>query len=140
MAGEEAIVSKEILKTPCSSCPYRRDVPSGVWDASEYAKLPQYDASTGEQPFELFMCHTSPEAVCNGWAVCHSNRGRDKELLALRLCGAEDVPEARVPLFASGEDAARHGMTTLRKPGPQAAAVIERLQARKERSVQSGER
>lgn len=23
----------------CESCPYRRDVPSGIWDRSEYAKL-----------------------------------------------------------------------------------------------------
>lgn len=26
-------------KTPCASCPYRKDVPSGVWEASEYEKL-----------------------------------------------------------------------------------------------------
>jgi hypothetical protein len=26
-------------KTPCASCPYRRDCPSGVWSEDEYAKL-----------------------------------------------------------------------------------------------------
>lgn len=24
---------------PCETCPYRRDVPSGVWSADEYRKL-----------------------------------------------------------------------------------------------------
>jgi hypothetical protein len=28
---------------PCESCPYRKDVPSGVWSEGEYRKLPQYD-------------------------------------------------------------------------------------------------
>nr|WP_280343300.1 DUF6283 family protein [Nocardia neocaledoniensis] len=27
---------------PCVSCPYRRDVPSGVWDFGEYEKLRGY--------------------------------------------------------------------------------------------------
>ncbi|WP_336794377.1 DUF6283 family protein [Gordonia malaquae] len=42
---------------PCESCPYRRDVPSGVWAESEYEKLRAYDAPTGEQPVRLFLCH-----------------------------------------------------------------------------------
>lgn len=25
---------------PCDTCPYRQDAPSGLWSASEYAKLP----------------------------------------------------------------------------------------------------
>lgn len=42
---------------PCASCPYRRDVPSGIWAAEEYAKLPAYDADTPFQPPHLFLCH-----------------------------------------------------------------------------------
>lgn len=34
---------------PCASCPYRRDVPEGVWHPEEYSKLRAYDGSTGEQ-------------------------------------------------------------------------------------------
>lgn len=64
------------------ACPYRKDVPSGVWDASEYDKLPAYDAPTAEQPFAPFACHATPEKLCHGWAVCHSNRGSAFELIA----------------------------------------------------------
>ena len=42
---------------PCDSCPYRQDVPSGIWAASEYAKLPAYDAPTCAQSARLFLCH-----------------------------------------------------------------------------------
>lgn len=35
---------------PCHSCPYRRDVPSGVWATEEYDKLLPYDADTASQP------------------------------------------------------------------------------------------
>ncbi|MEV6909068.1 DUF6283 family protein [Amycolatopsis sp. NPDC051071] len=44
-------------EAPCRSCPYRRDVPSGVWDISEYEKLARYDRDTGEQPTGLFQYH-----------------------------------------------------------------------------------
>jgi hypothetical protein len=33
-------------KTPCSTCPYRRDAPSGLWAASEYDLLPGLDGTT----------------------------------------------------------------------------------------------
>lgn len=42
---------------PCDSDPYRKDVPSGIWDASEYAKLARYDGPTANQPAGLFLCH-----------------------------------------------------------------------------------
>ena len=40
-------------KNPCGSCPYRKDVPSGVWAVSEYLKLVEYDRPTGEQPVHV---------------------------------------------------------------------------------------
>lgn len=43
--------------SPCSSCPYRRDVPSGLWGANEYAKLRDYDNPTWAQPPGIFQCH-----------------------------------------------------------------------------------
>ena len=30
---------QEVRSQPCSSCPYRKDVPSGVWAHHEYEKL-----------------------------------------------------------------------------------------------------
>ena len=34
---------------PCPTCPYRRNCPSGLWDASEYARLIDYDGEIGDQ-------------------------------------------------------------------------------------------
>mgnify|MGYP000989402522 CR=1 FL=1 len=72
-------------RQPCGSCPYRRDVASGIWAASEYAKLTAYDADTPFQPPNLFLCHqTAAEdhraRLCAGWVGCHG-----PDLLALRL-------------------------------------------------------
>ena len=46
-----------VAKVPCGSCPYRRDVPSGIWEQHEYDKLPEYDGQTWEQNPALFLCH-----------------------------------------------------------------------------------
>lgn len=123
-----------ILPNPCPACPYRKDVASGVWAPEEYDKLPPYDAPTGEQPFEPFACHASPDYFCHGWAVCHSNRGGDKELIALRLAGVgiTEIPPPGVPLFASGQEASDHGRRDI-YPGEKAAATISKLLSRHER-------
>jgi hypothetical protein len=56
---------------PCGSCPYRRDVPSGVWDAAEYEKLPRYDGPMADQPARLFLCHQHMYSSLRGVAhVC----------------------------------------------------------------------
>jgi hypothetical protein len=34
---------------PCASCPYRKDVPSGIWAAHEYTKLLAYDGDILDQ-------------------------------------------------------------------------------------------
>ena len=70
---------------PCVTCPYRCDVPSGVWAAEEYAKLPEYDAPTWQQPPALFMCHSHPDGLCTGWLQSHANREHAFDLLALRF-------------------------------------------------------
>lgn len=119
---------------PCRSCPYRRDVPAGVWAATEYAKLPPYDLPTGEQPPSLFMCHQQDGSLCAGWVGCHDM----DESLALRLACAsgriegDDLDavldyESPVPLFASGAEAATHGLSELEAPGPDAVRTIRRL-------------
>ncbi|WP_238450874.1 DUF6283 family protein [Micromonospora sp. 4G55] len=120
-------------KSPCGSCPYRRDVPSGVWDASEYAKLPDYDAPTALQPHGLFLCHQADGRVCAGWAGCHDGN----ELLALRLAALQgmdpdEITATRtyvspVPLFSSGQEAAAHGMARIEDPPVQARRTIQRL-------------
>lgn len=123
---------------PCGSCPYRRDVPSGVWAAEEYAKLPPYDRETGEQPLGAFMCHQQDGRLCAGWVGCHDM----DENLGLRLAvasgdmsveTAESVRryQSRVPLFGSGAEAAEHGLREVAAPPAPAVRVIEKLNRRR---------
>lgn len=124
---------------PCASCPYRQDAPSGVWAASEYAKLPLYDEPTYAQPARLFLCHQHDRnddraRVCAGWAGCHDG----DHLLALRVAvsageiGVETADAIRdyvspVPLFASGAEAAAHGVREIREPGADACTAIRKI-------------
>lgn len=122
-----------VRKTPCPSCPYRRDVPSGIWQASEYDKLPAYDGTTAEQAaagaFGAFYCHQRTGDVCAGWAGCHDM----DENLAIRMSHGElDVDairdyESPVPIFSSGAEAARHGRRDLGSPGEEARTMIGKL-------------
>jgi len=114
----------EIRKTPCEACPYRQNVPSGVWDHDEYEKLRPYDGETFEQPVGGFACHSTPKKFCHGWAVVSGS-----DSLALRMAGcAHEIPPAKVPLFATHNEAADHGQREVPRPGEQAVDVIDRLQ------------
>jgi hypothetical protein len=126
---------------PCGTCPYRRDVPSGVWDASEYEKLPRYDAPTPFQPTNVFVCHLADQKrglyrICAGWAGCHDGY----ELLSLRIAVSDSVAmisprtydltaeyQSPVPLFASGAEAAAHGMRDIETPDQTATVAIEKI-------------
>lgn len=63
------------LPVPCTTCPYRRDVPSGIWAPEEYQKLLAYDRPTMQQPAALFMCHQGAGGLCTGWVQCHAKAG-----------------------------------------------------------------
>jgi hypothetical protein len=117
--------------TPCSSCPYRCGVPSGIWEASEYEKLERYDAPLPEQPIAVFLCHHSDGHACAGW-LGHTD---PSQLLAVRLGIARgDVdPDClayttSVPLFPSGAAAAAHGLAEIAGPGERAVAAIDKLE------------
>lgn len=121
-------------KNPCGSCPYRCDTPSGVWDASEYEKLPAYDRETFAQPTGVFLCHQVNGSICSGWAGTHDM----DHSLAVRMATLEgrltgDVLEAvldyqtDVPLFATGAEAAAHGTRDLDEPGDDAQRTIEKM-------------
>lgn len=110
---------------PCSACPYRRDVAPGVWAENEYAKLPPYDGETFEQPTAPFACHATPDHYCHGWAVVGG-----WDLLALRLRSLNEdieIPEPHVPLFASGREAAEHGMSAIDAPPDEAIDTQRKL-------------
>lgn len=110
---------------PCVSCPYRCDVPSGIWHPDEYAKLPPYDRN---EAFEKFMCHSERSKLCRGWLSVHC------ESVAVRLCMSKgDVtPEEvfakpLVKLFNTGLAAAVHGMKQVNRPGKKAREMIASL-------------
>jgi hypothetical protein len=123
-----------IRSESCTVCPYRKDVPSGVWSEGEYEKLPPYDLPTASQPFGPFLCHATPERYCHGWAVVHSSRGHAYELVALRVFPADnELPPEGVPLFGSGTEAAEHGKRDILNPSPEAVAAVDRLMRKYER-------
>jgi hypothetical protein len=123
---------------PCGSCPYRQDVPSGVWAAEEYEKLPEFDLPTGEQPASVFMCHQQNDRLCAGWVAVHDM----DESLGLRLAvamGAIDPADQAavldystdVPLWPSGAEAAAHGVAEIEDPDPQARRIVAKLERRR---------
>jgi Family of unknown function (DUF6283) len=122
---------------PCASCPYRQGVPSGVWDAAEYAKLPDYDGDTGGQSPTAFFCHQNDGSVCSGWLGHRDPYG----LLGVRIgvtTGLLDPScleyQTDVPLFATGAEAAAHGMKDIRHPGKRAKDTMRKITTKKERS------
>lgn len=124
------------MLVPCGSCPYRRDVPSGVWAASEYAKLPPYDEPDlgSGQPLTAFLCHQRTGALCAGWVGCHDMQNSIGLRLALAagIVSEEAYAEALdyvspVPLFSSGAEAAEHGRREITTPSVQARKVVGKL-------------
>lgn len=123
---------------PCASCPYRVDVPSGIWHPDEYAKLTDYDDPTPFQPAGVFLCHQANGRTCAGWAGCHDMT----QNLGLRLAiGTGDVDEATadaildystdVPLFTTGREAADHGMQHISNPSPDAVSAMDKITRRR---------
>lgn len=124
----------DIRKESCTACPYRRDVPSGVWAASEYEKLAEYDKPTGDQPAGAFHCHATPEVICHGWAVVHGRQDHAHELLAARLWHIDtSTVEEHSPLFSSGAEACEHGKRDIANPSEEAIETVARLQGKYER-------
>jgi len=130
-----------IRKESCTACPYRRDVPSGVWAASEYEKLADYDLETPDQPMGVFHCHATPDVICHGWAVVHGRQEGAYSLLGLRLAAGmglfdfaqlDDVHEG-APLFPSGAEACEHGKRDIEHPSQEALDTVARLQGKYER-------
>lgn len=127
-------------RTPCVTCPYRRDVASGVWEREEYEKLPRYDGPTMTQPPSAFYCHAQNGRLCSGWVGCH-DMNESHGLRVGHIVGHlsdEDVNaafdyECPVPLFGSGAEAAEHGLRDVETPGREAIRAIKKVTARRER-------
>lgn len=126
-----------IKRSPCASCPYRKDVPSGIWHEDEYAKITPYDLDTASQPLSLFLCHQNDGCLCRGWLDCHG-----AELLALRMAAIKGDPSqeeiakaldegSAVPVFTTAAAAAKHGRKSIKRPGPKAKTLINKIEKRR---------
>lgn len=127
-------------KAPCKTCPYRKDVPSGIWAESEYRKLPAYDADHGKQLGNgaryRFDCHQDDGHLCAGWVGTHGANN----LISLRLQAAHIDPSvwdyvSPVPLFKSGQEACLHGLRAIARPGKRARDAIQRLMCKRQRKA-----
>jgi hypothetical protein len=126
-------------KNPCGSCPYRRDVPAGVWHPEEYDKLPEYDNETGSQPMAVFACHQQDDTMCSGWVGTHD---MDQSMaLRISLLNGHTTPEdyeaaldyeCPVPLFGTGLEAAAHGISGVADPDERTLGMIEKLKRKRE--------
>ncbi|WP_126977517.1 DUF6283 family protein [Frigidibacter oleivorans] len=99
---------------PCRACPYRTDAPAGAKAEDRYETLAAYDLPTPFQPEEVLMCDERKGCLCGGWLMSHDRR----QLLALQLHADRVDPSVwdyapDVEVFASGHDAADHGLSGL---------------------------
>jgi hypothetical protein len=106
-------------RAPCVTCPYRRDVPSGIWHPSEYAKLPLYDGDMASQAMAgaigIFLCHQKDGCLCGGWVKTHGAAN----LLALRITPVDPSTfdyDPATPVWSSGAEAALHGIRDIAHP------------------------
>jgi hypothetical protein len=123
-------INAHVAPRPCASCPYRADVPAGIWDEAEYAKLPDYDRDTADQPYRGFGCHRGDGRLCAGWL----GHRRPMDLLAVRIgVIGGSLPEVvasyttDVPLFASGREAAEHGRSGIAEPDDRAREAAAKI-------------
>lgn len=131
-------MGETVAKAPCKSCPYRRDVPSGIWDRSEYEKLPRFDGDVLDQLEQgghaLFDCHQQDGNLCAGWLAAHGA----ENLLACRLHAGKLDPKvwgykSPVPVFGSGQEAHDHGVRDIDQPGNRARRMVDRLAKKQKR-------
>ncbi|NUS02076.1 MAG: hypothetical protein HOV97_05875 [Nonomuraea sp.] len=127
-------------KSPCGSCPYRRDAPTGLWHHDHYAKLVEYDNDNmADQPELVFACHQQDGRLCAGWVAVHD---MEKNLaLFLALLQGWITPDVfatcltyatSVPLFASGREACDHGMRDYEDPPERTRRVVNKLMKTKD--------
>lgn len=123
-----------VAPRPCESCPYRRDVPSGVWAAEEYEKLIGYDEDV-QSEFSTFHCHqenaTGIDTVCRGWlTVARESVGARLAVLDGRVTDEQRYAEPLVPLWPTGRAAAEHGLDEIKRPSERALAMMAKLTRR----------
>lgn len=134
-----------VAATACSTCPYRRDTPGGVWDRTEYEKLKLYDVGhetpLGNVPeLHTFICHHSAprgpgQMVCRGWLSVHRDHPAVRLAACLGKLDLDDIPTADESsvYYGSGTEAAEAGLREVAKPTRKAREAIVKILVRKAR-------
>jgi hypothetical protein len=130
--------------SPCTSCPYRRDTPAGIWSSEEYDKLRVYDEPDDPyNPPGVFACHYNDPGdqrlrVCSGWAHVHgpgSPLGLRYSVVSGQISQADASAVigyvSPVAMFGSGAEAADHGQSRIDNPDTAARTMIARIVARR---------
>lgn len=123
-----------VAPRPCSTCPYRRDTPPGIWHPDEYERLADFDDvdADGVLPTSTFRCHqqtaTGVPTACRGWLTVHADS------VAVRVAvvtGQVTIDQVRAPvpvdLYASGAEARDAGLAGVADPSPEALQAIASL-------------
>jgi len=128
----------KINPEPCSSCPYRRDTPPGIWDREEYDKLPAWDDEKN-MAAGAFLCHQGQrQFLCRGWSEVHHRNWAVR--IALLQCAPPPGgwKPCAAPLYETGAKARLAGLRGIKKPGKAARQTIAKLiKARAEKGVDS---
>ncbi|KKM86854.1 hypothetical protein LCGC14_1274800 [marine sediment metagenome] len=140
------------LKVPpqaCTTCPYRRDTPPGIWAPKEYERLRNYDAQIHElanpiDGLKIFHCHqesiTNQPTICRGWLSVHREAAAVGLAISLGAIGPEDVPINSEQLYyATGNEAADAGLAGVGDPNDEAQRAIDRLLLRGEFKLREDE-
>ena len=121
-----------LAPSPCNTCPYSTNTPSGIWGVTEYAKLPGYDQNPGT--LATFHCHaehqTNVPTVCRGWLATHADGVAVRLAVATGQLTPAQVDEAAdntSNLYPDGMSAFRAGVKAIRRPTPAARRAMERL-------------
>lgn len=92
-------------RTPCASCPYRKDARLAFWHAKHFEKLLADDVN----PFgPLYQCHedgkkpVEERGLCVGWMLDQKKRNVPSILLRLKLMNDERVGEQLEAISAKG--------------------------------------
>lgn len=115
-----------VTPNPCSTCPYRRDTPPGIWEPEEYERMRE----SGER-FATFLCHHSPvigKTICRGWLTV------ERDSIAVRLAifrgevtAAERDAPVSAALYETGHEGADAGLAGVDHPSPAARKAIAAL-------------
>jgi hypothetical protein len=118
---------------PCSSCPYAKSTPPGVWAEHEYEKLRRFDEGYQFIPeMSTFLCHqttaTGVDTLCRGWLTVHRETPACRILaMSGHISWDELYREPVVELYESGAAAADAGQAAIKKPGTRAKKMVKRL-------------